>query len=167
MSTLSGDLGKAIANHLRDQSPEVEMWDGNGFAPVPFEVSFAWLPRVKAEALLTPRIVVSSRTEESEVEGRDLLQHTLTLDVGIMAKLRRGESEVESELSRLTAVATRVRRWLSYTDFTLDDGTVAGFTGATIETLVADEHLDQQRVFTAIVSVSYAVYEELNQEQGG
>ena len=107
--------------------------------------------RVDLEAI---KVSVVPRSARREIEGRSAVKHIVQVDVGVQQAVDPGAlADCDALLDLLMEIADAFHK------DTLDCGGVrAVCTEVEHDPLFLSEHLDQQRVFTGVITLSLTMY---------
>ena len=110
-------------------------------------------PAFTLEDLKDLRVTVVPRTIAIAAATRDSSTFECVLDVGVQKKLPAEDeaAEIDGLLDLVEAIADHVRLTR------LPDAPDAAWVGVTQEPVVSSESLEQHRVFTSVLSVTYRV----------
>ncbi len=125
--------------------------NAGSFTP-PFTAARKYVPAVELSDLVDLNITVVPKSLEISTATRTGSHFDCTIDIGIQQKVNPDEP---AELDALSDLAEQIVDHLRLQP--LDAMPEAAWLSITHEPVFAPEHLDQQRVFTSVVSVTYRV----------
>ncbi len=117
-----------------------------------FEAVRKYRPSFELEELPTLRVTVVPRSVAISAAARDSSYFDCAIDIGVQKKVNPDEPTELDELMNLVeqlADHLRLQR--------LEEAPLAAWVGIENEPIFASEHLDQQRVFTSVLTVTYRV----------
>jgi hypothetical protein len=117
-----------------------------------FTAQRKYLPAVELADLVTLHVTVVPRAVAITTATRDSSYFDCTIDVGIQKKV---DPDENGELDALVNLAEEVVDHLRMRK--LDTMPQTAWMSITHEPVFAPEHLDQERAFTSVVSVTYRV----------
>ncbi len=108
------------------------------------------VPNVGLEDLASLHVTIAPRTVTRTASGRRDSWLDCTIDVGVQKKVAS-----DADADALIALTEEIAEYLSHQRLT--GAAEAAWLGTTTDPLISPEHLDQQRAFTSVVSVTYRV----------
>lgn len=123
-----------------------------GSFPLPFTAVRKYLPAVELSDLAALNVTVVPKAVEITAATRTSSYFDCTIDIGIQQRVNPDEP---AELDALADVAEQIVDHLRLRP--LDTLPAAAWMSIAHEPMFVPEHLDQQRVFTSVVSVTYRV----------
>jgi len=119
---------------------------------IPFTSARSYVPVVELSDLAELIVTVVPKSAEITTATRTSSYFDCTIDIGIQQKVN------PDELSELDALADLAEQIVDHLRLeSLDALPEAAWLSIANEPVFAPEHLDQQRVFTSVVSVTYRV----------
>jgi len=112
----------------------------------------SYLPRRQLEQLADMAVTVVPKATQVQIAGRSSNQYTHDIDIAVQQRLGSDDAvEIDPLMDLVEQIADhfRLRR--------LSDGTAAVWVQTQHEPIYAPEHLDQMRVFTAVITLSFRV----------
>ena len=142
------DISAAIVKDLNDAPA--------GTFSESFTAEMKIVPKYEIEDLKTLRVTVVPRVLDLTNITRTMLQHDFTIDIGIQKKM--SSSDQNAEAIALYPVVTEIIGYLKKRKLT-------GVAWASQQTVtnnpvVSVTHLDENRVFTSMISIGYTAVEE-------
>jgi hypothetical protein len=119
---------------------------------VPFTAERKYVPAVDLSDLAELKVTVVPKSAEITTATRTSSYFDCTIDIGIQQKVNPNEP---AELDALSDLAEQIVDHLRLSP--LDALPEAAWLSIAHEPVFAPEHLDQQRVFTSVISVTYRV----------
>ncbi len=123
--------------------------NGTSFS-MPFTAERHLVPSLGLEDLANLHVTVVPRTVARTASGRRDSWLDCTIDVGVQQKVA-GDPDADA----LIALVEEIAEHLSHQR--LAGAPEAAWLSTTTDPLISPEHLDQQRAFTSVVSVTYRV----------
>jgi hypothetical protein len=123
-----------------------------GSFALPFTAARKYVPAVELSDLADLNVTVVPKSAEITTATRTSSYFDCTIDIGIQQKVNPNEP---AELDALADLAEQIVDHLRLSP--LDALPEAVWLSIANEPVFAPEHLDQQRVFTSVVSVTYRV----------
>ncbi|MCC6907186.1 MAG: hypothetical protein IT430_04525 [Phycisphaerales bacterium] len=117
---------------------------------MPFTAQRLLVPSLGLEDLANLHVTVVPRTVTRTASGRRDSWLDCTIDVGVQKKVAS-----DPDADALIALVEEITEHLSHQR--LAGAPEAAWMGTTTDPLISPEHLDQQRAFTSVVSVTYRV----------
>ena len=145
-------LDNAKAAALREAVAQLGLPEVDGL-PAGLVITVTPLPGVELDKLMAvPRVSVVPKSVQPQHMTRAGRADNITIDIGVQAKIT---GSPETDVPKLCRV---VRTVLDYMwSRVLTHAAEAQFMDAGIDPVYAPEHLQQLRVFTSVVSVTYKV----------
>jgi hypothetical protein len=126
-----------------------------------FSVERSYLPRHTPQQLKTTTVTVVPAGWSSELASRSTLRRDCTIQVGLQRKLvDESNAEIDSLVSLAEAIEQHLRQVAQLPSLPQPPGFTARLL--TVEALAAPldtEDLDQRRVFTTVLSLTYRILE--------
>lgn len=112
----------------------------------------AYLPRTDLAELAALTVTVAPKSMEITSATRDSDFFDVVLDVGVQKRIN---ADTIGKIDEMVALVQEIVDYLRRRKLTTL--TAAGFLSISNEPIVYPDHLDQHRVFTSVVSVTYRV----------
>jgi hypothetical protein len=120
---------------------------------LPFTPQRRVLPVFDLEQLKDLHVTVVPRAVEISAATRSLSQHDVQVDVGVQARIPVGQKDLDAELSPLLGLVEQISTWLRRRPLT--NLPWAAWTSTANDPIYAPEHLNDQRVFTSVLTLTY------------
>ena len=118
----------------------------------PVAVERKYRPAFELADLTQVQITVVPRSVSITTATRDSSYFDCAIDVGVQKKVNADQAEdIDALMTLVEAIADQLRMKR------LDDAPEAAWVSIENEPAFASEHLDQQRVFTSVLTVTYRV----------
>ena len=120
---------------------------------LPFKAVFSVKPGFELAELDTLRVIVVPKTLEIETASRSSSKYVVSVDIGIMRRI--GNLSPEEAVETLGDLVEEIIELLK--THSLFDFLAAQVTGITNDPLYIPDHLTQQRTFTSVLTIQYAM----------
>jgi len=119
----------------------------------PFEAVFSVKPGFELSELDTLRVIVVPKTLEIETVSRSSSKYLVSVDIGVMQRI--GKMAPEEAVETLGDFVDEIIEFLKTK--TLDEFPAAQCVGIANDPIYIPDHLTQQRTFTSVLTVQYAM----------